>query len=436
MGSHGSTGPGVVPDRRRKEIGVSDAPVSVLCVDDDPGVLELTATCLEHASDRLDVTTETTVADGLDRVADSDVDCVVSDYEMPGTDGLAFLESVRSVRPDLPFVLFTGKGNEEVASEAVSTGVTDYIRKDGRNQYALLANRIENAVDRWRAERELARRSRAIDVVSDGVAILDDEGRYVEVNDAYAADYGLAPEAIGGRHWTAMAPSEEATRLREEALSAMRREGRWSGTAVGRRDDGSTFTRRLTLIGLDEGHLRITSSPGDDAGGAVERSADAVDARGATGRRGRERERTSLAGSAGTAWAAVDADRATLTIAADRSLRADPSRLRRVLELLFETAIEGGSTGLDSAADGGEEPTVRIEVGATDDGFYVAAAGPGVAERERPFECDGSTDPGDTTVGTVARARGWAVTASGSDAGGVRFEVATVDDPEGGESVP
>jgi len=303
---------------------VSDAPVSVLCVDDDPGVLELTATCLEHASDRLDVTTETTVADGLDRVADSDVDCVVSDYEMPGTDGLAFLESVRSVRPDLPFVLFTGKGNEEVASEAVSTGVTDYIRKDGRNQYALLANRIENAVDRWRAERELARRSRAIDVVSDGVAILDDEGRYVEVNDAYAADYGLAPGAVEGRHWTAMAPSEEATRLREEALSAMRREGRWSGTAVGRRDDGSTFTRRLTLIGLDEGHLRITSSPGDDAGGAVERSADAVDARGATGRRGRERERTSLAGSAGTAWAAVDADRATLTIAADRSLRADP----------------------------------------------------------------------------------------------------------------
>jgi DNA-binding NtrC family response regulator len=49
---------------------------------------------------------------------------------MPGVDGLEFLASVREEYPDLPFILFTGKGSEEIASEAISRGVTDYLQKE------------------------------------------------------------------------------------------------------------------------------------------------------------------------------------------------------------------------------------------------------------------------------------------------------------------
>lgn len=77
---------------------------------------------------------------------------------MPGTGGLEFLQTVREEYPHLPFILFTGKGTEEVASDAISAGVTDYLERNiGTEQYELLANRIRNAVD---ARREAERANR------------------------------------------------------------------------------------------------------------------------------------------------------------------------------------------------------------------------------------------------------------------------------------
>jgi len=248
---------------------VSERPIGVLCVDDDPGVLELTATCIERESGRISVTTETTAEDALERVADGDVDCVVSDYQMPKTDGLALLSSVRALRPDLPFVLFTGRGSEAVASEAVSAGVTDYLRKDGTDQYRLLAKRIENAVDRWRAERGLERRSAAMDALEDGIAILDEAGRYVEVNGAYAGAFGADPDTLVGDHWSTSTPAVEAVRLRRVALSTIDRGSRWSGAVAGVRGDGPTFVRRLRLVALDEGYLCVTTPLEEPAGGPL-----------------------------------------------------------------------------------------------------------------------------------------------------------------------
>jgi DNA-binding NtrC family response regulator len=97
-------------------------------VDDEETFLSLTATALERESDRIRVESVDRVVDGLARVADWGVDGVVSDYQVPERNGIEFLSSVRQTHPDLPFVLFTGKGSETVGSAAVSTGVTDYLR--------------------------------------------------------------------------------------------------------------------------------------------------------------------------------------------------------------------------------------------------------------------------------------------------------------------
>ena len=121
---------------------------SVLHVDDESPFGELTRTFLERENDQFAVETVTSADAGLERVDDCPPDCIVSDYNMPGMDGLAFLQAVRKTHPDLPFILFTGKGSEEVASDAIAAGVTDYIQKgSGSERYALLANRIENAVE-------------------------------------------------------------------------------------------------------------------------------------------------------------------------------------------------------------------------------------------------------------------------------------------------
>jgi len=128
--------------------------IQVLHVDDEPDFADLTATFLEREDDRFSIETAPSADEGLERLVENEYDCVVSDYDMPGKDGIEFLESVRE-KSGIPFILFTGKGSEEVASDAMSAGVTDYLQKRaGTEEYELLANRIENAIEaRWDAER-------------------------------------------------------------------------------------------------------------------------------------------------------------------------------------------------------------------------------------------------------------------------------------------
>ncbi|MFB6229266.1 MAG: response regulator [Halobacteriales archaeon] len=134
--------------------------IHVLHVDDEPGFADTIAAFLENENDLFVVRTATSAADGLAILADRDVDCIISDYEMPGRNGIEFLEAVREDHPDLPFIVYTGRGSEEVASDAISAGVTDYLRKEtGSDHYMLLAARIEAAVSQRRTERELTRQN-------------------------------------------------------------------------------------------------------------------------------------------------------------------------------------------------------------------------------------------------------------------------------------
>ena len=137
-------------------MSTSSETVRVLHVDDEPGFSDLTAEFLERQDDRFVVETATDADEGRERLAAAEFDCVVSDYEMPGRNGIEFLTAVREIHPELPFILFTGKGSETIASDAISAGVTDYLQKGaGTDQYELLANRIGNAVSQIRAERRL-----------------------------------------------------------------------------------------------------------------------------------------------------------------------------------------------------------------------------------------------------------------------------------------
>ena len=79
-------------------------PIHVLHVDDEQGLAEMASTFLERENGRFVVETASDAADGLKSLADGDIDCVVSDYDMPGRNGIEFLEAVRSAQPDMPFI--------------------------------------------------------------------------------------------------------------------------------------------------------------------------------------------------------------------------------------------------------------------------------------------------------------------------------------------
>lgn len=144
------------------------ASVRVLHVDDDPSLGDLVAEFLQRENEQFEVTTVTSASEGLRHLADDGhtVDCIVSDFDMPHKNGIEFLEAVRETRPELPFVLFTGKGSEEVASDAISAGATDYLQKSaGTDQYTVLANRIQNAVERFRSQRRAEEHKRITEVI-------------------------------------------------------------------------------------------------------------------------------------------------------------------------------------------------------------------------------------------------------------------------------
>jgi len=231
----------------------------VLHVDDDADFGALTAEMLEREDGGIEVVTETNADDALEVLGDGEIDCVVSDYEMPGTDGLAFLQEVRAADDRLPFILFTGEGSEDVASEAFSAGATDYLRKEaGTDQFAVLANRVRNYAERFRAQRERQRHLDAIETAREGISILDGDGRFVYVNRAYADIYGYEQAELLGEHWELVYPKEEIRIAREEILPTVEEEGVWRGETTGLRADGTTFPEGHTVASTEAGELICT----------------------------------------------------------------------------------------------------------------------------------------------------------------------------------
>jgi len=232
----------------------------VLHVDDKPGFLKLTAEMLEVEDGRFDVITATSASEGMELLEREDVDCIVSDYQMPGMDGIGFLREVRDARPDIPFVLFTGRGSEEIASRAISTGATDYLQKgDSSERYELLANRIENAVQRHRAEREMELGHRALETASEGISLVDPDGTFSFVNPAFADLFGYEPGELTGEDWTVLYHEEEATRLQRDILPAVRETGYWAGETVRLTGDGERLVTDHRLAYADEDAIVCTA---------------------------------------------------------------------------------------------------------------------------------------------------------------------------------
>lgn len=90
---------------------------SILYVDDDENLLGLNKIFMERTGDFI-VDTASSAPEALERIPDGRYDAILSDYQMPDMDGIEFLKMVRTRHGDLPFILFTGRGREEVVIQA------------------------------------------------------------------------------------------------------------------------------------------------------------------------------------------------------------------------------------------------------------------------------------------------------------------------------
>ncbi|HPY60259.1 MAG TPA: response regulator [Methanospirillum sp.] len=104
--------------------------ISVLYVDDDTDYHQIVSRFFEREED-LSVRLCSMAEDGLKALELEPFDVVVSDYQMPVMDGISLLKEVRNRYGRLPFILFTGRGREEVAIQAINNGVDYYLQKGG-----------------------------------------------------------------------------------------------------------------------------------------------------------------------------------------------------------------------------------------------------------------------------------------------------------------
>ena len=198
--------------------------ISVLYVDDDPSLLEIGKTFLESGGIFAVETTEHPLdVPGL--LEKNEYDCIISDYQMPILDGIGLLKEIRNRYPDLPFILFTGKGREDVVIQAFDAGADYYVQKgrDVQSQFRELSHKIRMSVEKRHAERALREsEERYRSVVQDQnefICRFRPDGTYIFVNNAFCRDFGITEDAAINRRFTALMPKEDARAIRDHLAS-------------------------------------------------------------------------------------------------------------------------------------------------------------------------------------------------------------------------
>ena len=460
--------------------------LQVLHVDDEPDFSELSALQLERTDERLSVQTADGAEEALELLEAHHFDCVVSDYNMPGMDGIDLLREVRKRDEELPFILFTGRGSEEIASRAISVGVTDYLQKEiGSDQYTVLANRIVNTVEQTRAVKEVERTrefySRILEHSWDYVIIVDPNGMIDYVSPAVERVMGYDPDELIGENSFEFPHPED----REKAFTALAQviedpehdvtveyrtqhaDGSWrwievrggnllddpyiEGIMVNVRDVTERKRQEKRLANQTEQFQELTQFMSHDVNnqltiveGNLERVSDGQESEyleiakqscqrvqemiekiqhlAESGPGQLRPTRVNLAEIAQTSWENVRDPDATLEIGIDLDVQADPEPLQRLFENLFRNAIDHAG------------PAVTIEVGSLEEpapaGFYVSDDGPGLAEAEadRVFESGYSSKEDGTGLGLaiverIVEAHDWSVGIETAETGGARFEI-------------
>ncbi len=199
--------------------------INILFVDDEPGLLDQSKVFLEREDDDFRVVTTTNVKDALELLENDDFDVIVSDYQMPEMTGLEFLKILRKQRrEDIPFIIFTGRGREEVAMEALNLGADRYIQKGGdpRSQYGVLASEIRQEFERYNAEKSLSRKNKLLIQIfersQEGFYIRDTSGGIKYVNQAFADIHGYTRDDLIGSDSRELLTEEFRKRLKGIAL--------------------------------------------------------------------------------------------------------------------------------------------------------------------------------------------------------------------------
>lgn len=242
--------------------------IRVLHVDDEVSLLKIAKQCLEMEGP-FEVDTATSVDEAIQKTNSNTYDVVVSDYQMPSKDGLEFLKELRGQGKNVPFIVFTGKGREEVAIRALNLGANQYLNKTGDPEtvYKELAHSITEMARIGRTEEQLKLAYQKLQLFraaakasSDGFVLTDLEGKIIELNDAILRLYGAGKkDEMIGMNSLDLVPQEK-----RQKVAANMREVISEGSSRGK--EMSFVTREGAKITVDFSTTLVKDTAGRPAG--------------------------------------------------------------------------------------------------------------------------------------------------------------------------
>jgi len=186
-------------------------------------------TVLGPEEQEITVIVETTAEEGLEAIATSQPDCILSTYELPDTNGIDFFETVRDRHPALPFILF-GSEVKPVTEPAIEAGVTDCIHKTAnRSQHRVVAKRIENAVTRYRLQQRTKQQDEELELFFHesplGAIQWDDEFCVQRLNEQGEEILGYNEAELRGESWEQIVAEEDRPQVSDTVSKLLAADG-------------------------------------------------------------------------------------------------------------------------------------------------------------------------------------------------------------------
>ncbi len=178
--------------------------ISILLVDDEPALLDLTRQFLEKTPERA-VTMCSSAFEALRTQRFDKFNVIISDYEMPVMNGIDFLKELRSKGCKVPFIIFTGRGREEVVIEAINNGADFYLQKSGDPKviFTELNQMINQSVEKQRIHADFIKSERRfyeiINALPDATFAIDYRGRVIAWNRAMETMTGIPQAEMLGK---------------------------------------------------------------------------------------------------------------------------------------------------------------------------------------------------------------------------------------------
>ncbi|OLS16303.1 MAG: Nitrogen fixation regulatory protein [Candidatus Heimdallarchaeota archaeon LC_3] len=183
------------------EVRKYQKPIKILHVDDDEDFLKITKMYLEKHTNRLfDLHTTTDSLKVESMIEKYHYDIILSDYDMPEMDGLTLLKTLRRTQ-DIPFIILTGKGREEIVIQALNLGVNYYLQKnhDFKTLFTELSHYIQQIVETKQKENEIEKLSLVVEQSSASIVVTDINTKIEYVNRKFSEVTGYIPIEVLGK---------------------------------------------------------------------------------------------------------------------------------------------------------------------------------------------------------------------------------------------